>query len=133
MLNPINKEIDIAVRVLIFMSKRNELITVTELSKTLGLPRPFLRKILQVLARNNILTSKKGKGGGFLLKKYPENIFLIDIINIFQKGFEFLNCVDNKGKACNEINKCKLKNKLIEIEYTMKKDLAATSLIDLIY
>ena len=56
----ITRDTDYAVRALIFIIKqKKEVISVNKLINNLKLPRPFLRKILQVLNKKGILNSAK--------------------------------------------------------------------------
>jgi Rrf2 family protein len=51
-----------------------------QLALELGLPKSFLAKILQNLAKSEILESKKGVNGGFILTKDANNISIYSII-----------------------------------------------------
>ena len=46
-----------------------------DIAANLGIPTPFLGKILQVLARHNILDSSKGPHGGFCTARDRPSIF----------------------------------------------------------
>jgi len=112
----ITRDTDYSIRALIYIAQNNNRITsITELVKKLDTPRPFLRKILQILSNNNILESYKGKNGGFKLAKKPEEIYLLDLIEIFQGKFKINECLFKK-KICPDQANCRLKYKLDEIE-----------------
>ena len=51
-----------------------------QLAKKLCIPKSFLAKILQSLAKNGILESRKGAQGGFILAKNMEDISVNEII-----------------------------------------------------
>ncbi len=51
-----------------------------QLALELGLPKSFLAKILQNLAKSEILESKKGVNGGFILTKDANNISIYSVI-----------------------------------------------------
>ena len=51
-----------------------------QLSKELCIPKSFLAKILQSLAKANILESKKGAHGGFIMLKKSREITIAEII-----------------------------------------------------
>ncbi len=51
-----------------------------QLSKELNIPKSFLAKILQNLAKSDILVSHRGSQGGYTLKANAEDISLYDII-----------------------------------------------------
>ncbi|KIM08445.1 MAG: Rrf2 family transcriptional regulator [Sulfurovum sp. PC08-66] len=51
-----------------------------QLALELGLPKSFLAKILQNLAKSEILESKRGVNGGFILTKDANNISIYSVI-----------------------------------------------------
>ena len=60
--------------------KSDKPIGAEQLAQELNIPKSFLAKILQGLARENILESKKGAYGGFILSKELEDITIYTII-----------------------------------------------------
>jgi Rrf2 family transcriptional regulator, iron-sulfur cluster assembly transcription factor len=70
---------------------------IKKISNDLGLPAPFLAKILQQLAKQKILSSSKGPHGGFSLLKNPKDITLIDIVNTIDGSDTFTNCIMHNG------------------------------------
>ena len=79
---------------------------IKKISSDLGLPTPFLAKILQQLAKQKILSSSKGPHGGFSLLKDPRKIALIDIVNSIDGRDVFTNCVMHNG-SCEGVEKDK--------------------------
>ena len=49
-------------------------------SKEYGIPLEYLQKILQLLVKANVLTSKRGPLGGFFLARPAEEITMLQII-----------------------------------------------------
>lgn len=112
----INRNTDYAVRALCYMVKRQEQMTsVSELVRKLRIPRPFLRKILQVLHNKGLLISQKGQGGGFRLAKKPAEIFLLDVMRAFQGPIQLNECVFKK-EVCPHRKGCFLRRRLGTIE-----------------
>jgi Rrf2 family iron-sulfur cluster assembly transcriptional regulator len=68
-------------------------IGIKKISEDLGLPTPFLAKILQLLAKQKILSSSKGPHGGFSLLRDPKKITLLDIITTIDGSDVFDNCI----------------------------------------
>ncbi len=60
--------------------KSNSPIGAGQLATELSIPKSFLAKILQSLAKQGILTSQKGAHGGFILSKDIEEISVNEII-----------------------------------------------------
>jgi len=90
-------------------------VSAADLFTALGIPRSFLRKILQVLNRKKMLISHKGKGGGFQLGRSADRLFLMDIIEAFQGPFSLNECTFKK-EICPNKKKCWLKKKIDSIE-----------------
>jgi len=63
----ITRDIDYAVRALVYLAdnKNEETVPVPELVDELGITRPFLRKIMQLLAKAGITRSYKGNKGRY--------------------------------------------------------------------
>lgn len=49
------------------------------LSAETGVPRPYLAKLMKLLAAKNIVLSKKGLGGGFKLDQKRKGLTLYDV------------------------------------------------------
>jgi len=111
----ITRNTDYALRAICYIAKQNKVVTVPELVKALGVPRPFMRKILQLLNKKKILESYKGQSGGFKLKLIPEKIFLIQIMHIFQGRLSLSECFLKKD-ICPNRGKCVLRKKIRLIE-----------------
>jgi len=128
----ITRDTDYAVRALVFIAEqKKEMITVRELVRNLKIPKPFLRKILQILNKKGILNSYKGKGGGFRLKAAPERIFLVDLIEIFQGPLKLNQCIFKK-RFCPNIKTCKLHKRLESIQKYVISELKSITLESLL-
>jgi Rrf2 family protein len=68
-------------------------IGIKEISNELSIPTPFLGKILQMLAKNKMLTSTKGPNGGFGLGRSASEITLLNIIEIIDGLSLFEDCL----------------------------------------
>ncbi len=127
----ITRDTDYAIRALGYIAGRKEkIITVSELVRVLKMPRPFLRKILQILHKNGILNSYRGLGGGFSLKKTPKEILIIDLIKIFQGPLSINECVFRK-KICPNRKTCLLSKKINQIEKSVYTQFKGMSIADL--
>ena len=128
----INRNTDYAVRALSYISRQEEkVISVSQLVEKLKAPRPFLRKILQTLNKKGILISYKGQGGGFVLAKKPEEIFLTDLIETLQGGPIKLNECLFKKMFCPDIKNCGLKKKIDAMERYVVSQLKSITIASL--
>lgn len=85
------------------------------ISSDLSLPKPFLAKILQQLAKHKILSSTKGPHGGFSLLRDPKKVTLFDIVNAIDGDDFFTNCVIHNGSC--EGNKTDSKHCALHDDY----------------
>ena len=95
------------IRAVIYLASRplsNGKTGIKKIGSDLGLPTPFLAKILQMLAKQKILSSSKGPHGGFSLLKDPREITLLDIVNTIDGYDTFTNCVMHNG-SCEGVEK----------------------------
>lgn len=128
----ITRDTDYALRALCFIIKhKKRIVCVSTLVSELKIPRPFLRKILQVLNKKKILESHKGLGGGFRLVKSPEKIFLLDLIEIFQGPVQLNECFFKK-LACPNVKSCSLRRKMCVIEKYVLKELKSITVLSLL-
>lgn len=128
----ITRDTDYAIRSLCFIAKsKKDIVPVVELVSELKIPRPFLRKILQILDKNGILESHRGLGGGFSLRKKTNKIFLLDLIKIFQGRFSLNECFLKKLPCPNKSN-CALRRKINRIEIYVISQLRPITIASLV-
>ena len=124
----ITRDTDYAVRALCFIAKHNnEIVSVSEIVKDLKIPRPFLRKILQILNKEGLLTSYKGRGGGFMLAVAPHKIFLTDLIKIFQGQLKLNECIFKK-RLCPDRSICVLRKKIDTMERYVSREMSSVTI-----
>jgi len=76
---------------------------IREIAESEKLPRKFLESILLELKTIGVLSSKKGKGGGYQLRKDPSEINMADIIRQFDGAIALLPCATFKYyEACSQ-------------------------------
>lgn len=127
----ITRDTDYAVRALCFIAARNRRVAAGELVHCLKIPRPFLRKILQQLNYYRVLKSYKGKNGGFFLVKPAEQVFLLDLIRIFQGQLKLNECIFKRA-LCLRRKFCGLKKRIDVIEEKVISDLSKISVMMLL-
>lgn len=128
----ITRDTDYAVRALCHIAKKkNKVVSVAEMVKELKMPKPFLRKILQILNKKGTLKSYKGQGGGFVLAEPADKIFLVDLIKTFQGPLKLNDCLFKK-KLCPNRSVCALRNKISSIEENVISELMPITISSLI-
>jgi Rrf2 family protein len=54
------------------------------LARRLGIPGPYLSKVLYTLSQNGLVESVRGRTGGYRLRRRPERITVKSLIEIFE-------------------------------------------------
>ena len=93
---------------LISIAKSNEPKNVDELSRELNISKSFLAKIMQNLAKQNLVISHRGVNGGFALNKSWENITILEIViaaeekipSVFECSPSADNCPNQVAMLC---------------------------------
>lgn len=89
-----------------------------EIAKTEGLPIKYLESLFHTLKKQGLLISIRGAKGGYILAKKPEDINILDILEVFDGKFNLVDC--NKKNKCQKINMCSTKNIYTEITEQFK-------------
>jgi Rrf2 family protein len=128
----LNRDVDYAARALVFIARANKpTVSAALMEGSVGVSRPFLRKILQKLHKAGLLQSVKGKGGGFALARGPETITLNDLISVLQGPLKLNDCLFSK-KLCRNHGACLLRHKLAAIETRMLAEIEGITIRDLV-
>jgi len=78
-------------------------VLISTISADENIPQKFLETILLDLRNAGILSSKKGKGGGYYLLKKPEDVNIAQVLRIFDGPIALLPCVAyNFYERCEE-------------------------------
>ncbi len=65
----------------------------------------YLETIMTLLVSNGLVVSSRGKGGGFMLSRAPDEIHLIEVISAVEGSLAPVHCVDDPTK-CKRSAEC---------------------------
>jgi Rrf2 family protein len=96
-----------ALRTVLYLAARqgDELHRVSEIAEDLDIPQNYLSKTLHLLARAGVLTSSRGKHGGFRLTKPPSKITLAEVVAPFDGPTGARICLLGRA-ACSDSDPC---------------------------
>jgi len=78
-------------------------VLITTLAETETIPKKFLEQILVSLKSAGFVSSKKGKGGGYVLAQPPEKITIGSVIRAIEGPLAPLPCAsETRFKKCEE-------------------------------
>ena len=115
----LTRHTDYSLRVLyylgLFPTRR---VSIAEISRAFGVSRNHLVKVVQNLARDGWVRTIRGRRGGVMLGKRPEEIRLGQVVAHTEPGFRIVECFDPESNTCPIISVCGLQG-------VMEKGLAA--------
>lgn len=106
-----------AVQALIYMATQPEATPVLnkDIAAKLGVPAPYLAKILQSMAKGNLLYSFRGRLGGFCLRESGSKITLMQIL-LLTEGPAFTQSCILGLKKCSDETACPLHHRWIPVK-----------------
>lgn len=126
-----SKTCEYGIRALTYLARHpGTLCMAKEISLREGIPHHFLSKILQNLARDGVLESTKGPGGGFQLAKPSNEITLLDIKEAID-GLDDLHECAVGLEACNDRVPCPLHDTFRPLRERIERYLEGTHLAEM--
>jgi Rrf2 family transcriptional regulator, nitric oxide-sensitive transcriptional repressor len=129
-----------ALRALVFLASEPEsCFSTSQISGKTEIPLYYLRKIMNKLAKTDLLKSRRGNQGCFVLMKNPSEISILEIINIIDP----INIIDqcplannahckNKGPSCHT-TLCPLHKMMKNVALTFQDEISNIFLTDLVF
>jgi Rrf2 family nitric oxide-sensitive transcriptional repressor len=78
----ISQTAEYALRAVVSLAARPETSqTTAEIAEVTCVPLGYLSKVMQSLVRGGLVSSQRGLGGGFLLRKAPSEITVLEVVN----------------------------------------------------
>lgn len=94
-------------------------ITIRDIAEEENIPQKFLEAILLELKNAGLLSSKKGKGGGYYMIKETSEVTMADIMRLMDGPIALLPCVSYKHyercDECKDENTCSIRRVFFEV------------------
>jgi Rrf2 family protein len=106
----IGKTTEYAIRALVYIFIQNQegkRPGFKEISRKIDSPEQFTAKVLQNLARAELISSMKGRGGGFFFDQTATPLTIYDVIRVME-GEKFFSKCGFGLKRCDEESPCPL-------------------------
>ncbi len=105
-------------------------IMIKDIAEPINVPKAYIAKLLQQLAKRHIISSTKGPKGGFYLNENNRNATIIDIVNVIDGEERLQSCLLTL-KECNSANPCALHHLIFNEKQIIQENLAKTTLEEL--
>ena len=88
-------------------------VLIADLAKDERIPKKFLEAILLDLKRGGLLHSKKGKGGGYFLRRNPREITIGQVIRLLDGPLALVPCASQTAyvpcEECVDVETCRVR------------------------
>ena len=123
---------DYGARGVVYLARQpnDSVLLVGEIASAEGMPESYLAKIFQALAREGIVRSHRGAGGGFSLGRSPGEITLRQVVEAIDGPIALCRCLGVSG-SCDRMAGCSLYPVLREAQERLLALLGATTFDDL--
>ena len=123
---------DYALRTLLYLRLRDdEQSTIQEIADAYGISKNHLMKVVQRLAGLGYVHARRGRGGGLLLAKQPEEINLGRLVEQMEPHLDLVECFNLETNTCPIVPACDLKSLLSEAQRAFLNTLRGYTLADL--
>lgn len=124
---------DYTLRVLMYLAlDPTRLATIDEIAEAFGISNNHLMKVVHQLARQGVIESLRGKGGGLRLARAPETIRLGEVVRESEGPKPIVECLSSQGPACQIARVCELQTVLVNAFEALYASLDQHTLADLV-
>ena len=110
-------------------------VLIAEIAESQHIPKKFLDTILLEMKNQGLLSSKKGKGGGYVLARPAERIMVGDIVRILDGPLAPIPCVSRSAYRpcddCVDETACTVRAVMQDVRDAIAAILDNTSLADM--
>ncbi|MCC6466426.1 MAG: Rrf2 family transcriptional regulator [Planctomycetes bacterium] len=126
-----SRKSDYGFRALVYLAERKAKgpVTLNEIAERLMIPRAFLSKILQQLAKKGVVRSLKGPSGGFVLAVDPAELTIQEILAEIDGPTRVFECFASSSD-CSLYGDCLMRDVFGEVESEISRILANYTLAD---
>ena len=129
----LNRMTDYAIVVLGELAhRRGEVLATAQIAALTGLSQPTVAKVAKHLQGNDLLATRRGVNGGYLLQGRPEDISLVWIIEAIEGPIAVNGCVDGAHDPCAVASCCFMSNQWNKVNAAIRTAIDDITLADLI-
>jgi Rrf2 family protein len=112
----LSKKVEYALMAVLHMSalRPGELATAKDMSEAYGMPGELLGKVLQSLARENVIEAVLGSRGGYRLRRPVEDLTLGQVIEAVDGPVHLARCQEDPDQ-CGQFHACTIKEPVYQV------------------
>tara|TARA_R110002049_G_scaffold27321_2_gene94368 strand:- start:647525 stop:647953 length:429 start_codon:yes stop_codon:yes gene_type:complete len=128
-----SQTVEYALRAVVYLAQHHEQGAVGNrtIAEATQVPTSYLSKVLHDLAEAEILVSRRGVGGGFQLRRSPDDLSVLDVVNAVDPMQRITGCPLSLASHCEQL--CPMHARLDAALETMEKTLSESSIRDVMF
>ena len=128
----LNRLTDYAVVVMAEMAKdRPAQRSAGQIAAESGVPLPTVAKVLNLLARDGLVTAQRGAAGGYNLSRPAEQISVAEIVQSIEGPIALTACVEGALAQCDMEIHCAMRGNWDKVNQVIHQALTALTLADM--
>ena len=122
-----------ALRVMIDLAEHqtDEFISLKGIAQRQEISEKYLESIIRMLVKARVLESLRGKGGGYKLKKAPEQYTVGSILRLTEESLAPVACLEEGADACPKMHKCRTLSLWQGLDKVISEYLESVTIADL--
>ena len=98
-----------ALRVMIDLAEHRteDFISLKDIAQRQEISEKYLESIIRMLVKAKVLESLRGKGGGYRLKKSPDQYTVGSILRLTEESLAPVSCLEQNADACSRAYHCR--------------------------
>src|SRR5499425_3526729 len=109
------------------MHRNEHACSANEIADEYGISTTLMAKVLQKLARQNLVAAKHGSSGGYQLAKTPDQISALEVITAIDGPVLITSCVTSHGN-CDATSKCSVREPLRRVNESVMQVLSTVTI-----
>jgi Rrf2 family protein len=116
--------------------REDALVQIGTIAESENISQKFLESIMLTLKKAGFVSSRKGKGGGYQLRREPKNIKMVEVMRVLEGPVAMLPCVSlnyyERCADCKDEDACSVHSLMIQIRDNTLLVLEKNTLADLV-
>ncbi len=125
----LTRQTDLGIQLMVWFASaaRAQAITARELSEKVRSSAPLVSKALKLLSKAGLLDSHRGKNGGYVLSRPPEEISIADLVEAIEGPIALTECASSNS-SCEQEDWCPVGSNMKVINQAIHQALDGVSL-----
>ena len=123
-----------ALRVMIDLAEHQseEFISLKEIAQRQEISEKYLESIIRILVKAKVVESLRGKGGGYRLRKAPEQYTVDSILRLTEESLAPVTCLESNAEACSRSGGCRTLALWRGLDKVIREYLESVTIADLV-